>query len=1678
MNPLPNVTGVPFFNYTPFLPCNIPPITYPAVSDFSGENSFQSVRDKRIVVKPDRSPHAFPFPDITLTLGLLAHELSQNLSCPGYEPHVYVIRGAAEQAVGGPTCKDWHLMVDGPPQRYTKKYHRNLILDATRKFITARLYEVMPEQYPPLPIAPVTLKNAYQLNVHQTTDGWVYRLGQVSIHFMHTYSYGLEGCQVSVKTGYVRCVVNQSAIFSGEELDAYLLSIRRRHFKPPSGSLLWIPLLEAMSQGALIRPREWEKAKSQIAAMPLTTLCKSWVEFQRRLAFDEQAKLIDLLNLLSLVQNEDEDSQRKVLKMWISTQQSLTVGFKLVECLIEHPLLIPNVLSFIRGTFLYSWTRPNKKKNYQAWALHFIDSAHQPRSYAAIPLGSETRHLALAPADQSGTPLDIAIRFFSALQDLPQQLKDRGLGIGLLKPVLDALDFYPLADSESINTVKVMQDLVTAWRHPPLRSIIQFNYPHTLAEPRLLIHSIRERIKNSPGIALESVHYHLEREFVLRQKINQRQVAANLQKLISCFALASDDNPEACLSKFEDALKNILSTANGRESINAISQPIQKSVENLVNLAIHRASLLQAVTRLVILLQEQGVIPANQYAGLLNANLLTSNSTHSPPEVPFQAQPLQKTLDENKKQPPKLDEAAAGKPPTSFALTPCEQEWLLPLMSSPELTAHIEAAGHSGTCLPNENLSLAQIKLRAAGSWLNRQNPTPGPIVSAMAAVFKKGLQQPELQLMAWKELLRLQKRCSTWLEMLWDPTTELVNQVALTLEQHFSIALQGTPQARHRWISLHQCMQPYDNTLAPTLKQQLSFQANGLAIENWRMLNIGSKLAELATRLSAKEVATSPLIKLFIEHLLNDTDKHFKFLNDNEKAMCNRSMIEIIKVLPEWPQLPVKANWYFFEVGSKYNLFEPEQIDTLLWRFADPSHQTLEDSTSALDRAIKNRLSLFHTLFKPNVILLEAALLNLANRQEGPVYFLVVQTVAQLWSDPLRDIAENRNFIKQLSEQLVLAWTKSRQKKQEDTLFIALEVIQLWLGHLEFKPQECGTLIKMLLKVIPHLPTSWTSLNGEPAILTAIRNQLCEPVLSMLGDKKRRALITAWPLLVERAPEVPTEPEPPPVRAPKAALTWMELVHSDHPDCLHRALTMTLSRAEPMNPDTEIEILQAMIRLAAAEWSEEMLQSSEAFLKSFCQDARSVDAPIAQNLLLLLKSLPEKTCHGLAPILFDSSGIVFASIPADTRALKILSMTISAIQSGWWTAAMQYVKWAKKQLGDEARIAYLKQIKPPLQEVSRIKQVVTGKVSVDLLRVVLESTPTLLPLFREIDPNYTPKIARTLYEQAFASEGEVTKELHILHETSEKMQLFPEAIFRWKHYHGLVLDACANSLPIDSMQIRGWLDEMRSLTDFNVAEQLISLCQVNFHFLSVLIKQAFVTPNEKGKHAVSTFNKHIEEHWLPLLEKYALHDRAFMIAIDTNMVCLIGLYQPLCCKELNQAFNLEHVFGRNRSNYEDHLPSLIEKHKLLNCPSFHKLVEKQQEDLLKGSLCILEQSNPDECRQLCSEQGATAVVPGICRLIMIGVEFLQEEVKAFNMTPQESHFRHLEKSIYLTCRVIHSAVDCWQLSTKIDFTTSQILKNAWGTIEKLINQINKTIRLNKLGLPSLKIPSVDEKRG
>jgi hypothetical protein len=200
-------------------------------------------------------------------------------------------------------------------------------------------------------------------------------------------------------------------------------------------------------------------------------------------------------------------------------------------------------------------------------------------------------------------------------------------------------------------------------------------------------------------------------------------------------------------------------------------------------------------------------------------------------------------------------------------------------------------------------------------------------------------------------------------------------------------------------------------------------------------------------------------------------------------------------------------------------------------------------------------------------------------------------------------------------------------------------------------------------------------------------------------------------------------------------------------------------------------------------------------------------------------------------------------------------------------------------------------------------------------------------------------------------------------------------------------------------------------------------------------------------------------------------------VIVDVNMVCLITLNLPICCRDINKMCELENLVGEARLQQQDGLRPLIFKHNLLNFEAFRDYTTLQQDAILKGSFFVLEQASESEKKILLNPETIRTLAPLASRLITLERELTAHQIARFNAEPIAARLQLISTGLSFGCRSILTAQNYWIPTTKTDFFGERlVLQLTWDKYVEWQMDINKLIRTTKLKLTELKIFVSEEK--
>lgn len=478
------------------------------------------------------------------------------------------------------------------------------------------------------------------------------------------------------------------------------------------------------------------------------------------------------------------------------------------------------------------------------------------------------------------------------------------------------------------------------------------------------------------------------------------------------------------------------------------------------------------------------------------------------------------------------------------------------------------------------------------------------------------------------------------------------------------------------------------------------------------------------------------------------------------------------------------------------------------------------------------------------------------------------------------------------------------------------------------------------------------------------------------------------------------------------------------------RALSLAIKAKQPITSLRKQDILTAMISLVPTEWPDKLINKVGIFIKSLCQSPISEE--IVDRMCTLLKSLPPTKLQLLAPSLFKDSPFTF--LPTEERLPTIQTLTSSSILSGDWMTAIQYYGWAKIHLTPQDYERYSSAIKSQIKEGLQLKKILSKQATSQDIQNALISATRMLSFYQTLDTAEARKLIKFLFKHAFDSKrASFMSELFLLYQTAEDLELFPksDSAIRGEYCYELIVNICKRPLDDHARYIIGWLDELKTHTDFKNEQQVSRLSEANVLYMKRLI-QKVLSSNQRDA-AIFNLIIHFETYWVPLTEVCKSNKMCEIASRDTQLLCIFALYIPGLCRILQQAVERELVEGgKEETSLEskrEEPPNFASDDEIVNKPPFTLLTSDEKLLVIKEAYGMRMDGTAEEYARVCSFDGPNALVPLIANLIVlkatISSQLVNEHKKANSPQKRKKLSEEEKKKLAEKQKVAEDSVTC-----------------------------------------------------
>lgn len=386
--------AIPYHQLPPLPP---PMVAIPYMEDCSRFTSFASTLNQTLSMSGDLTQPTLLLQDLIANLRLAT------------QSNVYLVQGLAAEAIGGPRSLNWKLRVD-TPIFYTeseRQQYQQFVTEFFSKYLSSRLrrWNVQGTALWPIPQGwHMTLGDRGSVDF---LDPRV-ETGAVTILDAWKIRVGFDG---EPSFGSCHGVDNADGWADARDL------VRQRKFLGNERPHLLFPLLEALNNGAHVWKLDWQAAAAQFAETDLNSLQIDWMAFQIGRHIDTRSQWVDLLNLLSIVQDHGPNCI-KVADLWLRLSQQSGEGRAFADCIKQHPNLTPAILSCIQGAAVNAWLLPRDSQSpNHAWLFGFVRGL-EARPFVSFDFEREPRHLAVASPHQAGDPAAVVRRLCQSFDEL------------------------------------------------------------------------------------------------------------------------------------------------------------------------------------------------------------------------------------------------------------------------------------------------------------------------------------------------------------------------------------------------------------------------------------------------------------------------------------------------------------------------------------------------------------------------------------------------------------------------------------------------------------------------------------------------------------------------------------------------------------------------------------------------------------------------------------------------------------------------------------------------------------------------------------------------------------------------------------------------------------------------------------------------------------------------------------------------------------------------------------------------------------------------------------------------------------------------------------------------------------------------------------------------------------
>lgn len=341
--------------------------------------------------------------DLTFSLVEIHDHIVFSFRSQGWMLDSLLYGSRASHVAGGPAGNDWDMLVCLPEElrvelnldSYIDACMLNLVRSRLRPDESDSSYMLVGK---PIPGGGCVYKFGADLDI-------VFKFGapqsysaldSVYIHPVTASMYFLDGSEFVQSAARV------------EELRAQIC--RREWVRLGPDNLSYLRFMHHWAHGTLIPPYEIERSRQEFRRIPAGVRADLLRKHQSQHFRSSREKLIDLLNHLTLAQDDAEDC-RSLASDWIAAGCAFQ---PIAEAIRAYPSSTPLILKFIRGCLLHAYLLQNGHPGpVEAWTFRGIPS-DQPRNFFSVPCDIP-RYLAIANDSRIVSVEEVSIDYLEAL---------------------------------------------------------------------------------------------------------------------------------------------------------------------------------------------------------------------------------------------------------------------------------------------------------------------------------------------------------------------------------------------------------------------------------------------------------------------------------------------------------------------------------------------------------------------------------------------------------------------------------------------------------------------------------------------------------------------------------------------------------------------------------------------------------------------------------------------------------------------------------------------------------------------------------------------------------------------------------------------------------------------------------------------------------------------------------------------------------------------------------------------------------------------------------------------------------------------------------------------------------------------------------------------------------------